>query len=122
MTTQFINAAQLAHLRRLNERAMPDSVTIRIPSAVVADGRGGFTEPFSDGPTVACRFRPSSQKSDQVEGGQGGNQELYVFTFPVGTVVGVTYRIRRNDITYEVIGEPTDSSHQIGLHVLARKI
>ena len=122
MTTPFLNTAQLAQLRALNVRGMPDSVTVRIPSEPVGDGRGGFTEPFTDGATVPCRFRPSSQRADQVEGGQGGNQELYLFLLPVDTVIDGTYRLRRNGIEYEIVGEPSDSSHQLSKKLLARKV
>ena len=121
MITQFLNTAQLAQLRALNQRGMPDRVTVRIPTTT-ADGRGGFTQGFSDGTTVPCRFRPSSQRADAVEGGQGGNQELFLFLLPVDTVIDNTYRLRRNGIEYEIVGEPSDSSHQLSKKVLARKV
>jgi len=120
MVNQFISPGQLSRLRALNQRGMPDSVTVLTPT-VTPDGRGGFTTTFADDATVPCRFRPTTQRSDQVEGGQGANQELFLFLVPVEIVVDVNYRLRRNDVEYEVIGEPTDSSHQLSKLILARK-
>jgi len=122
MTTQFLSAGQLNRLRELNLKAMPDQVTVRIPGTQTPDGRGGFSQAFSDGPTIPCRFRPTTQRADAVEGGQGTNQELFLFLLPVDTVIDNTHRLQRNGIEYEVVGEPSDGSHQLSKQVLARKL
>jgi hypothetical protein len=122
MTTPFLSPGQLSRLRALNLRGMPDSVTVRIPAAPAPDGYGSDAQDFTDGPTVRCRFRPTTQRADAVEGGQGRNQELYLFLVPVETVIDVNYRLRRNGIEYEVTGTPSDSSHQLSKLVLARKV
>ena len=122
MATQFLKTGQLQKLQRLTQKAMPDQVTILVPGAATNNGYGGAPQSFTDGPTVACRFRSYTQKADSVQGGQGKNQELFLFTLPIGTVIDVNYRLRRNGIEYEVVGEPTDSSHQISKKVLAKKL
>jgi hypothetical protein len=122
MATSLISTKQLTRLRKGNERTMDSEATILIPGAETADGYGASSQAFTDGATVKCRFRPSTQRADSVEGAQGGNQELFLFAFPVGTVVGVNYRLRRNGIEYEIVGEPTDSDHQLSKKVLAKKL
>src|SRR5262245_43527436 len=122
MVKQLFSPRQRRRLQRLNEQFMPDLVTILVPNAVTPDGRGGFSQSFTDGPTVACRFRSSTKKADSVIGGRGGNQELVQFVLPAETVVETTYRLRRNGITYEVVGFPTDGSYQISKKVLVKKV
>jgi hypothetical protein len=122
MVNQFLSPGQLNRLRALNLRGMPDLVTVRIPVAPTPDGYGSDVEDFTDGPTVPCRFRMSTQRADSVEGGQGRNQELFLFLVPIETVIDVNYRLRRNGVEYEVTGTPSDSSHQLSKLVLARKV
>jgi hypothetical protein len=121
MNKQFLSPGQLNRLRRLDQRGMPDQVTVLVPGTAESDGYGAEIEPFTDGPTVACRFRPTTQRADSVQGGQGSNQELFLFLLPVGTVIDNTYRLRRKGVEYEVVGQPTDSSHQLSIQVLAKK-
>ena len=118
----MLSAGQLAQLQRLTEQGMRDSVTLLTPDDPVSDGRGGFTQAFSDGETVDCRVRPYTERADAIEGGQPGNQELWLFVLPLDTEIDTNYRLRRNDIDYEVVGTPTDSSWQISKKVLARKV
>jgi hypothetical protein len=122
MTASFLTTRQLNRLRSANEKTMRSEATILVPGAETPDGYGAGSRSFTDGSTVKCRFRPSTQRADSVEGDRGGNQELFLFAFPVGTVVEVNYRLRRSGIEYEVVGEPTDSDHQLSKKVLARKL
>jgi hypothetical protein len=119
---QFIRDRQLNRLRSLNQRGMPDRATILVPGPAESDGYGAEIEPFTDGPTVACRFRPTTQRADSVQGGKGSNQELFLFLLPVDTVIDNTYRLRRKGVVYEVVGQPTDSTHQLSIQVLVKKL
>lgn len=119
---QFLKGRQLDALRRLNERSMPDQVTVLVPGAATPDGYGQEALGFVDGPTVRCRFRSSTQRTDSAQGGRPANQEVFLFLVPVGTVLDVHYRLRRKGIDYEIVGEPTDGSHQLSKLVVARKL
>jgi hypothetical protein len=121
MINQFLSQGQLAKLRQLNQRGMPDQVTILVPDAVDPNAYGVVAQTFTDGATVPCRVRPTLQRGDGVQGGQGRNQDMFLFTLPADAVVGNNYRLRREGVEYEVVGDPTESGHKIGLHVLAIK-
>lgn len=120
--TGLVKTRQLNSLRRRSEEMMPDQVTILVPGPLTPDGFGGTTRTFTDFAIVACRFRPNTQRTDSVQGGQPGTDELFQFSLPVGTVIDVNYRLRRNEVEYEVVGVPTDSSYQISTKVLAKRL
>lgn len=122
MAKALLSDKKLNQIRRLNQRAMPDLITILTPNAEVPDGRGGFTRTFTAGATLSGRFRPATQKADQVEGGQPINTELYQVTLPWDTVLTNKYRIRRESIDYEVVGDISTRSYMVGLRFLVRKV
>ena len=122
MAKPLLSNKKLNQIRALNERAMPDSITILEPGEEVGDGHGGFTSPFTDGETVVGRFRPTSQKPDQVEGGQPQNTQLYQVTLPWDTVLTNKHRIRRESIEYEVVGDISTRSYQVGLRFLVKRV
>lgn len=120
MSRPLLSTRKLNQIRRLNERAMPDSITLLEPTET-SDGRGGVTTAFAAGDTVFGRFRPYTAKADSVQGDRGANQQVYQVTLPWDTTLTNKYRVRREDIDYEVVGDISTRSYMVGLRFLVKK-
>lgn len=121
MANSLLSTRKLNQIRALNEKAMPDLVTLFSPTET-NDGRGGVTTTFTEVETVICRFRPKADRQDAPAGGATDNATLYQVTMPYDTVLTNKYRLRRDDIDYEIVGDVSTRSYMVGLRVTVKRV
>lgn len=122
MAGNLITDRHIRSAQRLNERLMPDVAQVLIPvSATDSTGARAVTWPES-GESVKCRKSRYGKDPDVEAGGQPQNLQLWLFTFPAGTVIEPNYRLLCNGVTYTVVSDPKAPSFEIGKRILARAI
>jgi hypothetical protein len=103
----------LAQLRRVNESFMPSVCAIKRNTATTRDAYG---DPVSTWTTVAenvpCRVSRSDLGSEQVTGFRTlGDVATHAASLPADTDVRAGDRLVFNGITYDVTGQPIETSY-----------
>jgi SPP1 family predicted phage head-tail adaptor len=104
----LLTDAELAHLRMVQEGAMPDTCTLRSVT-VTNDGSGGWCEGTSDVAEVPCRFSFQSG-SERIAGQQQAGERTYVISVPVRYALTPKMRVIKDGSTYEVVAVNENAS------------
>jgi len=112
MTPQLVGTTDLAWMRSLQERAMPNTIVIE-SRTLAADGAGGYTETWAASGTVSGRMAPRVLNAGEpVVGGQPASQSYWFATLPHGTTVTERDRLVADGRSFEVVRVNTSEDYQ----------
>ncbi len=125
MAGQILNAGQLAQLRTLHERALPNTATI-LRRTLTSDGQGGQTQSYASVGTTICRLAffggnrpvmPDTEQSGKIE-----PKERWIVTLPYGADALETDRLTINGVTYEIVSALDRRSHETARRLLVKRV
>jgi hypothetical protein len=120
----MLTQRQLAKMRRVANRLLPDTATI-LRRTMVDDGAGGEEATYNAIGATLCRFSAVDIKTrikDQMTAGRIQSNEGFLMSFPHDADIQETDRLAINGNTYDVISAGDKRSFEVNKRFIVKRV